>query len=185
MRPFLVTVLLVLSTLAGMTTGGVGLLLAWQCFSGRDHLIALAIALVALSLIGAPLCAWLGVPPTRLGLAQAAPWQQKLGAKGWAAPGWPALPRSDWARVCFARRRRGSQHSLFYSRRTATWCSLAALGFVFALWGKDVYMVKPAEQLARCIPQAELVVMEGLGHMTAIEAPERITELVLRFLHST
>ena len=28
-------------------------------------------------------------PPTRLGLAQAAPWQQKLGAKGWAAPGWP------------------------------------------------------------------------------------------------
>ncbi|HPU51729.1 MAG TPA: acyl-CoA dehydrogenase [Burkholderiaceae bacterium] len=28
-------------------------------------------------------------PPNRLGLAQAAPWQQKLGAKGWAAPGWP------------------------------------------------------------------------------------------------
>lgn len=71
MRPFLVTVLLVLSTLAGMTTGGVGLLLAWQCVSGRDRLIALAIALVALSLIGAPLCAWLGLPPARLGLRAA------------------------------------------------------------------------------------------------------------------
>ena len=48
----------------------------------------------------------------------------------------------------------------------------------------DFYMLKPAEQLARCIPQAELVVMEGLGHMTAIEAPERITAHVLKFLCS-
>lgn len=69
MRPVLVSVLLVLSTLAGMTTGGVGLLLAGLCAdgAGRGRLAAVAIAAVALSLIAAPLCAWLVVPPTRQG----------------------------------------------------------------------------------------------------------------------
>lgn len=46
----------------------------------------------------------------------------------------------------------------------------------------DGYQRKPAEQIARCVPQAELIVIEGLGHMIAIEDPERVTSIVLKFL---
>lgn len=46
----------------------------------------------------------------------------------------------------------------------------------------DYYMVKPSECVARCIPGSEYIVMEGLGHMTAIEGPQRVTNDVLRFL---
>lgn len=48
----------------------------------------------------------------------------------------------------------------------------------------DYFMRKPAEQIARCVPQSELVILEGLGHMIAIEEPERVTSLVLKFLRS-
>jgi pimeloyl-ACP methyl ester carboxylesterase len=46
----------------------------------------------------------------------------------------------------------------------------------------DVMFVKPSELLARCIPGAEHVVLDGLGHMLAIEDPERTTAELLRFL---
>ncbi len=46
----------------------------------------------------------------------------------------------------------------------------------------DYYMVKPCECIARCIPNSEFVVMEGMGHMTAIEDPQRVVGEVLRFL---
>lgn len=48
----------------------------------------------------------------------------------------------------------------------------------------DFYQRKPSEQIARCVRQAELVVLEGLGHMTAIEDPKQVTALVVKFLHS-
>lgn len=46
----------------------------------------------------------------------------------------------------------------------------------------DVMFVKPSELLARCIPKVKHVVLEGLGHMTAIEDPARTTEELLAFL---
>jgi pimeloyl-ACP methyl ester carboxylesterase len=46
----------------------------------------------------------------------------------------------------------------------------------------DVMFVKPSELLARCIPDVKHVVLEGLGHMTAIEDPERTLAELLRFL---
>lgn len=46
----------------------------------------------------------------------------------------------------------------------------------------DYYMLKPSECIARCVPNSEYIVMEGLGHMTAIEDPQRVTNDVLRFL---
>ena len=45
----------------------------------------------------------------------------------------------------------------------------------------DIYL-KPSRQLAREIPDARLVVLEGRGHMTAFEDPERTTQEVLAFL---
>lgn len=48
----------------------------------------------------------------------------------------------------------------------------------------DIYQRKPSEQIVRCVPQGELIVLEGLGHMIAIEDPVRVTALVLKFLRS-
>jgi pimeloyl-ACP methyl ester carboxylesterase len=48
----------------------------------------------------------------------------------------------------------------------------------------DYFMRQPAEQIARCVPQGELVVLEGLGHMIAIEDPGQVISLVLKFLRS-
>jgi pimeloyl-ACP methyl ester carboxylesterase len=46
----------------------------------------------------------------------------------------------------------------------------------------DVLFVKPSELLARCIPDVKHVVLEGLGHMTAIEDPGRTLRELLVFL---
>jgi pimeloyl-ACP methyl ester carboxylesterase len=46
----------------------------------------------------------------------------------------------------------------------------------------DVMFIKPSELLARCIPNVKHVVLDGLGHMTAIEDPARTTEELLKFL---
>ena len=43
-------------------------------------------------------------------------------------------------------------------------------------------MIKPMEVLARNIPDNEFVKMDGISHMTTIEAPEETLELILRFL---
>ena len=48
----------------------------------------------------------------------------------------------------------------------------------------DVMFVKPSELQARCIPEAKHVMLDGLGHMLAIEDPERTTAELLRFLES-
>lgn len=48
----------------------------------------------------------------------------------------------------------------------------------------DEVFIKPSELLARTIPNVQHVVLEGLGHMTAIEAPERTCEVLLEFLGS-
>lgn len=48
----------------------------------------------------------------------------------------------------------------------------------------DVKFIKPSEQLARCIPGAEHVVMPGLGHMLAIEQPQATLAELLRFLRA-
>lgn len=46
----------------------------------------------------------------------------------------------------------------------------------------DRMYLKPSRQLAREIPDARLVVLEGRGHMTAFEDPERTAQEVLAFL---
>lgn len=46
----------------------------------------------------------------------------------------------------------------------------------------DVLFVKPSEQLAREIPHNRHVVLEGRGHMTALEDPERTGAELLDFL---
>jgi len=46
----------------------------------------------------------------------------------------------------------------------------------------DVLFVKPSEQLAREIPNNRHIVLEGRGHMTALEDPERTTAELLDFL---
>lgn len=46
----------------------------------------------------------------------------------------------------------------------------------------DVLFVKPSEQLAREIPNNRHVVLEGRGHMTALEDPERTAAELLDFL---
>jgi proline iminopeptidase len=46
----------------------------------------------------------------------------------------------------------------------------------------DVLFVKPSEQLAREIPNSRHVVLEGRGHMTALEDPERTAAELLDFL---
>jgi pimeloyl-ACP methyl ester carboxylesterase len=46
----------------------------------------------------------------------------------------------------------------------------------------DVLFIKPSELLARCIPNVKHVILEGLGHMTAIEDPDRTCGELLSFL---
>jgi pimeloyl-ACP methyl ester carboxylesterase len=46
----------------------------------------------------------------------------------------------------------------------------------------DVLFVKPSEQLAREMPNNRHVVLEGRGHMTALEDPERTAAELLDFL---
>jgi len=46
----------------------------------------------------------------------------------------------------------------------------------------DVLFVKPSEQLAREIPNSRHVVLEGRGHMSALEDPERTAAELLDFL---
>ena len=53
------------------------------------------------------------------------------------------------------------------------------------LGSHDVLFVKPSELMAREIPQASHVVMEGLGHMTAIEDPDWLADELIKFLKST
>ena len=48
----------------------------------------------------------------------------------------------------------------------------------------DVMFIKPSELLVRCLPRAREVVLDGLGHMTAIEDPERTGDELLAFLAS-
>jgi pimeloyl-ACP methyl ester carboxylesterase len=43
---------------------------------------------------------------------------------------------------------------------------------------------KRSERIARGIPRARLVRVEGAGHLSTIEQPERTTELVRDFLAS-
>ena len=52
------------------------------------------------------------------------------------------------------------------------------------LWvgAEDHIMIKPMEVLARNIPDNEFVKMDGISHMTTIEAPDETLELILRFL---
>ncbi len=48
----------------------------------------------------------------------------------------------------------------------------------------DVLFIKPSELMAREIPNVRHVVMQGLGHMTAIEDPDRLAGELLGFLGS-
>ena len=46
----------------------------------------------------------------------------------------------------------------------------------------DFSLVKPMEVMARNIPKAEYRVLDGLGHMTAIEDPVKTSQVILQFL---
>jgi len=48
----------------------------------------------------------------------------------------------------------------------------------------DKVFLKPSEIMANEIPDVKHVIMEGIGHMTAIEAPERTIKEILDFLKS-
>jgi pimeloyl-ACP methyl ester carboxylesterase len=48
----------------------------------------------------------------------------------------------------------------------------------------DVMFIEPSKLLARTIPEVKHVVIEGLGHMLAIEDPERTSAELLAFLGS-
>jgi pimeloyl-ACP methyl ester carboxylesterase len=48
----------------------------------------------------------------------------------------------------------------------------------------DIVFLKPSEIMAKEIPDARHVIIEGLGHMTAIEDPERTIAELLDFLHT-
>jgi pimeloyl-ACP methyl ester carboxylesterase len=44
--------------------------------------------------------------------------------------------------------------------------------------------IGPSRLMAREIPYARHVVLDGLGHMTATEDPDRLTAELLDFLHT-
>lgn len=46
----------------------------------------------------------------------------------------------------------------------------------------DKLFLKPSELMAQAIPQAKYVILKGVGHMTAIEAPKRTADEILTFL---
>ncbi len=46
----------------------------------------------------------------------------------------------------------------------------------------DYLFIKPAEQVAREVPNCRHVVLEGMGHMTALENPQRLGDELLSFL---
>ncbi len=48
----------------------------------------------------------------------------------------------------------------------------------------DVMFTEPSNLLARCLPKVKHVTLDGLGHMLAIEDPERTTAEILMFLGS-
>lgn len=48
--------------------------------------------------------------------------------------------------------------------------------------GKDDLFIQPSRLMAREIPGAELLEYEGVGHMTALEAPQRLTADILDFI---
>ena len=48
----------------------------------------------------------------------------------------------------------------------------------------DIVFLGPSEILAREIPDARHVILDGIGHMTAIEDPERTIEEILKFLET-
>ena len=48
----------------------------------------------------------------------------------------------------------------------------------------DIVFIEPSELMAKEIPNNKHVIIEGVGHMTAIEAPERTAKELLDFLDS-
>ena len=48
----------------------------------------------------------------------------------------------------------------------------------------DIVFLKPSEIMANEIPDVKHVILEGFGHMTAIEAPERTIKEILDFLET-
>lgn len=46
----------------------------------------------------------------------------------------------------------------------------------------DIVFLKPSEIMANNIPDVRHIIIDGIGHMTAIEAPERTTKEILNFL---
>jgi len=46
----------------------------------------------------------------------------------------------------------------------------------------DHLFIKPAQQVAREVPNCQHVIMQGIGHMTAFEDPEQLIEILMSFL---
>lgn len=47
---------------------------------------------------------------------------------------------------------------------------------------KDDLFIDPARIMAKHIPSCRHVVLEGVGHMTAIEAPDRLGDALMEFM---
>ena len=50
---------------------------------------------------------------------------------------------------------------------------------------KDDMFIESSRLMAECIPMAQLIQYEGVGHMTAIEAPDRLASDVLAFIRQS
>lgn len=93
----------------------------------------------------------------------------------------------SWLETCF---RRGVPDTLadfmndFYTDKDPYIARLRAIRCpCLVLVGEfDRMYLKPSQQLAREIPDARLVVLEGRGHMTAFEDPQRVADEILAFL---
>jgi pimeloyl-ACP methyl ester carboxylesterase len=102
-----------------------------------------------------------------------------------------ARPQQAWAMID-AIQRLGDPATLaafcrsFYTDPDPHLDELRAIGCpTLVLLGEfDSVFIAPSELLAREIPNAKHVVMKGLGHMTALEAPEALLRELTSFLES-
>jgi pimeloyl-ACP methyl ester carboxylesterase len=79
------------------------------------------------------------------------------------------------------RARRGAQGAFAHDARDRL-PSVTNRTLVLAGGEDRIVLPKCGPQLAALIPNARFVVLEGVGHANTIEAPERVADVVRRFL---
>ena len=90
-----------------------------------------------------------------------------------------------WADRALVRTMRGLMTSYLRVGRSAAWAAARRVGCpTLVLWGDRDRLVDPrlAARLAAAVPGARLLVLEGVGHVAMLEAPERTARAVLGLL---